>query len=415
MVSFEPEKKFMKNKLYTLILLSCIPVFSYSQNSASEDSLISEGNKPTTYLGGYGNFFYQYNDNEKTANINLERFVMFFGHRFNDKFSFFSELEVEDAKVSGGEEGGEVALEQAYVKFNTGRKSYFTAGLFLPRIGILNENHLPNTFNGNERTLVETYIIPSTWRELGIGYYTSMDALPVEFTVAIVNGLNSLAFEHGSLIREGRYEGRMASANSLAATGSALYSKNNFSFQVSLYSGGSVGLAKDVADTLDLDGGPFGTPVILAEADAQYKVKGFTIKALATTVSIPDAEKINDATESINGEMNGTPKAAYGLYAEASYDFFHNRTGNKKKSLILFARYEKLDMNSSIPSNIDDDPTLDQSHVIAGISYLPIPNIAIKGDVRLSHTAEFEPGPLIDAIPYDNNNTFINLGVGFSF
>ena len=179
-------------KIKTILqLLFILPAFSgFAQNSTSEDSLFNSGKKPATFVGGYGNFFYQYNSNEKISEINLQRVVLFLGHRFNDKFSFISEIEVEDAKVSGGEEGGEIAFEQAYIKFNVSRNSYFTAGLFIPRIGILNENHLPNTFNGNERTQVETYIIPSTWRELGIGFYTQLDAFPVDLSFALLNGLN---------------------------------------------------------------------------------------------------------------------------------------------------------------------------------------------------------------------------------
>ena len=51
-------------------------------------------------------------------------------------------------------------MEQAYLKFDVGRTHYLTAGLIIPRIGIINENHLPTTFNGVNRPFVETYVIP---------------------------------------------------------------------------------------------------------------------------------------------------------------------------------------------------------------------------------------------------------------
>ena len=337
---------------------------------------------------------------------------MFLGHRFNDKFSFLSEFEVEDAKVSGGEEGGEIAFEQAYIKFNVSRSSYFTAGLFIPRIGILNENHLPNTYNGNERTRVETYIIPSTWRELGIGFYTQLDAFPVDLSFALLNGLNSSAFEHGKVIRGGRFEGRNATANNLALTGAIQYNKNNFKFQFSAYAGGTVGISSAAADTLNLDSGPLGTPVFIAEANAQYNVKSFTLKALVVSISIPDAEKINAAYS------NNTPKNAYGLYAEASYDFLNAKITERKRSLFGFVRYEILDMNSKIPVNGIDDPVLNQKHIIAGLCYLPIPNLALKADVRLSNTGDQNPALVIpdpSAPPFKNDNSFVNLGIGFSF
>ena len=198
----------MKISHFLLISLLGISHQLVAQVKTAEDSLEGDGNKPLTYLGGYGNAFYQYNSNEEAGEVNLERVVIFLGHRFNEKFSFHSEIEIEDAKVSGGEEGGEVAIEQAYLKFKTSRNSYLIAGLFIPRIGIINENHLPNTFNGNERPLVERYVIPSTWRELGVGFYSRLNAIPMEISLAVMNGLNSEAFEHGNLLRGGRYEDR---------------------------------------------------------------------------------------------------------------------------------------------------------------------------------------------------------------
>ena len=393
-------------------LLLFLPCFVYAQSVTSEDSMLT-GVKPATYVGGYGNFFYQLNTNEKKSEINLERVVLFLGHRFNDKFSFNSELEIEDAKVSGGEEGGEVAIEQAYIKFNLNRNSYLTAGLFLPRIGIMNEDHLPNTFNGNERTLVETYVIPSTWRELGIGFYSSLDAVPIDFSLAIINGLNSSNFEHGTLIREGRYEGRKASGNNLALTGSIQYSRNNFSFQFSAYGGGSVGNPTKESDSLNLDSGPFGTPIMLVEADAKYKKDAIVIKALVSAVSIPDAAKINAAFE------NNTPEKAYGFYLEASFDFLFNKQKETNNSLLGFVRFEDMNLNASIPENGIDDPVLDQQHIVVGLSYLPIPNIAIKADVRFSKTGDRNPALIVNPDPnastFNNNNSFINLGVGFSF
>ena len=212
-------------------------------NFTVEDSLNSRlSSTNATVIGGYGDAVYQNNFNAKMSSIDLERVVLFVGHNF-ENISFFSELEMEDAKVSGGESGGEIAFEQAYLKFNLDQNHYITAGLFLPRIGILNESHLPTEFNGNERTQVETNIVPSTWRELGVGFYGNINFLPLNYSIAIVNGLNSQMFEHGSGIREGRYEGRNATANNLAVTGSMQLYSGKIKLQASGYYGGTVGLA----------------------------------------------------------------------------------------------------------------------------------------------------------------------------
>ena len=378
----------------------------------AEDSLSSSSVSGATSIGGYGNAFYQRNSNLSLAKVNLERVVMFVGHSFG-AISFFSELELEDAKVSGGDNEGEITFEQAYLQFSLDRSHYVTAGLFLPRIGITNEKHLPIDFNGNERTQVETYIIPATWRELGVGFYGSISGFPMNYSVALFNGLNSASFEHGSGIREGRSEGKNASANNLAISGSVQYSKDDFTAQASGYYGGTVGLSRILADSLQLQAGVFGTPVILGEADVQYATGGLTLKALGAVVSIPNAFEINRAY------ATNTPQREYGLYAELGYDVLHDGSLSQEKQLIVFARYEKLDMNAVIPSNGIIDGMLNQQHIVAGLSYLPIRNVVIKADVRFLHTDEENQALITNSDPgfppYDPNNTFINLGIGFAF
>ena len=86
-------------------------------------------------------------------------------------------------------------------------------------------------------------------------------------------------------------------------------------------------------------------------------------------------------------------------------------------------RGEMLDLNSSITTvqKQDDqlDETLKQTHVIAGFSYFPIPNVVIKADVRLQHTGAQNPALVINpppnALPYRQNDQFLNIGVGYSF
>ena len=189
-------------------LLSSVALQAQTRTNAqnliftNEDSLAQGISKQKTVISGYGSAAYQRDFNQKQATITLERAVFFVGHQFNSKISVFTELEVENAKVEGGAEGGEIAMEQAFLKFNLNPHQYIIAGLFVPRIGILNENHLPVNFNGVERPLVEQLIIPATWRELGVGFYGKSTKMPLNYSIAIMNGLNSEAFEHGTGIRE---------------------------------------------------------------------------------------------------------------------------------------------------------------------------------------------------------------------
>lgn len=379
----------------------------------SEDSLNASAAKNKTIISGYGSAAYQRDFNLHQSTVTLERAVLFVGHQFNNKIAVFTELEVENAKVEGGEDGGEIAMEQAYLKFNLSSNKYLVAGLFVPRIGLLNENHLPVNFNGVERPIVESFIIPATWRELGIGLYGSSKTLPLNYSVALMNGLNSESFEHGSGIREGRAEGRNAFANNVAITASLQCSVSNFKFQVSGYSGGTVGLSKTSADSLGLNSGGFGTPIYLGEADLQYSNNGFSAKALGTYISYPDADKINTAY------AKNIASGMYGAYAEIAYDWLFGQ--HKKVQFITFVRSEMLDLNASIPAppKAIYDGTEKQTHIIAGITYLPIPNVVVKADVRLLHTGPQNPDLIINEppskFPYKQNNSFLNIGIGYSF
>jgi hypothetical protein len=384
----------------------------------NEDSLRAGSNQNKTVISGYGSAFYQRDFNKQQSIATLERVVLFVGHRFNEKISLFTELEMENALVAGGGESdesgkGEIAMEQAFLKFNLNAKQYLVAGLFVPRIGILNENHLPVNFNGVERPMVETFIIPATWRELGIGFYGSLNNLPLSYDVAILNGLNSANFQHGSGFREGRAEGSNAFANNLAFTAAVQYNVSDFKFQASGYAGGTVGLNQRSADSLGLDNGAFGTPLYLGEADIQFAKNGVSAKALGTYVAYPDADKINVAyAKNIGTGM-------YGAYAEVGYDWLYKKQNTAQ--FITFVRGEMLDMNATLPTAPKGiyDGTEKQTHIIAGFSYLPIPNVVVKADVRILHTGAQNPelviNPAPNALPYKQSNQFLNVGIGYSF
>lgn len=384
--------------------------------SSGEDLLTGgNGQNAQTVISGYGELTYQHDFGYKTSTIDMARAVLFVGHQFSKKIAFFSELEVEHAKVEGGGSQGTIGMEQAYLKFSLNSRQYIVAGLFLPRLGILNENHLPINFNGTERPLVEQLVIPATWREIGVAFYGQPSTLPLTYSIAIVSGLNATKFEHGSGLLHGRSEGQLATGDNLALTASLKAFTGNFQFQVSGYMGGTIGLGAYQADSLGLQSGTFGSPIYLGEADIQYDHGGFSAKALGTYISYPDANAINQAY------ANNTPKAMYGAYGELSYDLLHSIPvqKNKNRHLLAFARYENLDLNAEIPVSGITDPTLKQWHLVTGLNYFPLPNLVIKADVRITHTGPqnksliINPPPVMQ--PYQQSNQFLNIGLGYAF
>jgi len=402
----------MKKIIFILLLIG----FSFDLSAQTDSNISPNGIQnlwQNTSVNGYGNAFYQRDMNEEFSTVNLERFAIFLRSKVSNKISLFSEIRMGDANIQGGLRGVSFSIEQAYLKFNLNPKNYLVAGLYLPRIGILNENHIPTTFLGNERNQVEKLILPVTWRQLGIGFYGELTNFPLTYSAGLVNGLNSEGFEHGTGIGDGRFDGLGTSANNLAVTASLGVKKTSWNVQVNGYYGGSVGLSPRQADSLRLNSGMFGAPVMVGEAHVQYHAKGFSATVLGTLVSIPEAADINRAY------ANNTPEQEYGAYAEVGYNVLESIQKMKSRSLKLFARYEILDVNAKIPSNGIDDGTLNQQHMVIGLNYAPSPNVAVKADVRIMNTGDENPQLVINpspvAPPYQTQNTFFNLGIAFSF
>jgi hypothetical protein len=406
----------MMRSTFLFIILITTGLRSFSQVLTREDSL-SAGlirSNNTTVISGYGQLKYENDLKTKTATASLVRNVLFLGHRFSNTIYFFSEMELENARVEGGKAGGEISMEQLFIKFTINRDMYLQAGLFIPRIGLINENHLPTTFNGNDRTYVETFIIPATWREIGVGLYGSVPTMPgLNYSFAVMNGLSSGDFINGTGIQEGRAEGSSATASNLAVTGSLLYYIKDWRLQMSGYYGGSAGLIKRQADSLQLKSGAFGTPVALAEANAQYRSSGFSFRALATVVSITDAFEINRAY------ANNTPSMMYGMYAEIGYNFYHLIDENSNKNLTLFVREELMDLNYKIPVNGIRNGINKKGYTVLGITYQPVSGVIIKADYVLRKTDERNDDlivtPFPQQLPYYTTNGFFNLGLGYSF
>jgi len=412
----------MFKKISGTIILMILLSSTKAQVITAEDSLYAGlvSKNQATVLSGYGEARYTLDTKKQNAEASLKRVVLFVGHKFNNKISLFTELEVEDAVVSGSagaDEGsaskGNISMEQAFIKFNVNPSTYIVAGLFIPRIGFINENHLPTTFNGVDRPFVEELIIPSTWREVGVGVYGAVKGVPgLNYSLAVTNGLNSSAFVNGTGIRNGRQLGSKATGMAIAVSGSLLYYLNNFRLQLSGYAGGSTAVEKRVADSLFLNSGLFGNPVLLGEFDAQYASNGWNIRAIATGVSISNASNINKAY------ANNTPKAMYGGYGEVAYNLLYRKHKNEK-ALNVFGRYEYLDLSASVPVNGVQNDANKQHYIVGGITYKPIRGISVKADYVQRITGTPNPAliitPFPQQVPYFTSNGFVNLGVAYNF
>lgn len=384
--------------------------------TTGEDLLVGgNAGHSQTVISGYGDFSLTHDFANKNTAGRLDRVVLFVGHQFNKNIAFFSEMEVANARVEGGELLGTVGFEQAYMKFSLNPRQYFHVGLIVPRIGIANELHLPVNFNGTKLPTVEKLLIPSTWSELGVAFYGQSSRFPIQYSIALMNGLDGENFSHGTGFAGGIGAGKSVSFNNLATTASLRAFYGDFQFQVSGYYSGTVASSVYVADSLGIASGILANGLFLGEANLQYHKKAFSAKALLAYVSHPAAQETN-----VNF-ANNTPQTMYGVYGELSYDFLYDaqRESMKNRSLIGFVRYENMDLNYEIPASGIYDGTLKQNHFIAGLGYFPTPNVAIKADIRYTQTGAYNPYTVINPPPllrpYAENNMYLSLGVGYSF
>jgi hypothetical protein len=320
-------------------------------------------------IGGYGEVVYldpssradDGTPSGETATADLQRAVLYFGYKFDDRWLFNSEIEYEHA-VAGDGEKGEVEVEFAYVDYHKTQKLGARGGLLLVPMGFLNELHEPPIFFGVERPEVEQVIIPTTWRELGGGVYGQ--AGPVTWKAYLVNSLNAEGFSADQGIREGRQEGSEAAASDFALTGRADWVP---------VQGVLLGAGLFAGDTAQDANGVPGARLVAWEAHAEYRRRGLKARALLAQNRLDNAGEVSTLT----GQVIGSRQAGY--YVEAGYNIFDGRRSTVQE-LSPFARYEALDTQAAVASGLSADPANDRRILTVGLHYRPIPNIALKLD-----------------------------------
>src|SRR5713101_2979231 len=347
-----------------------------------------------TTVGGYGEVHYTNPTGPKTPPVvNLARFVVYLAHSFDERLAFRSELEVEDAKIEGGKPGGELALEQAYLDYRLSDALTVRSGLVLPPVGIINETHEPPTFNGVDRPGFDHDVIPTTWREIGIGAVgTISGGSGLAYRVYVVNGLRADGLSAGEGIREGRQEGRQASFANPSVTGRLEWARPGVKIGGSFWYGGT-------ADTNAAVGtGSFGAPVALLSADARYESGPFAARAVVANISVSDAQAINAAY----GKSVGSRIA--GGYVEGAYDLLRLVAPTSSQKLNAFLRHERYDTQASVPVGVTRDRSLARRITTFGVTYKPTRNTAFKGDYQLRRNAAAA-----------GESEVLSLGVGYQF
>jgi hypothetical protein len=349
-------------------------------------------------IGGYGEVLYENfartreDDTPSGATDRLDalRAILYAGYKFSDKVLFNSEIEFEHGSTEGG---GSVSIEFAYLEYRLSPNFGLRGGLLLPPMGFINEIHEPPAFLGTRRPETERQIIPSTWRESGIGVFGG--AGDISYRAYLINGFDATGFA-ASGIRGGRQNGAEASAENFGAVGRFDYTGVlGLTLGTSAYLGNSgqgAVLPSDPTRTI-------GAKTFIWEGHAQYKLRGFDLSGLLAISTLDDAAEIN--------ELNGLSADAtvgerlIGWYLQGGYDVL--RGTRTTHQLMPYLRYEQLNTQDRVPAGFTASPANDRRFITVGAMWKPLPNISLKTDYQITST-EAETGV---------NQLNVNLGYLF--
>lgn len=330
-------------------------------------------------LAGYGQGWYTaFVDDEGPKDrdtFDLVRNVLYFGYRFSEDLVLNTEIEWEHAGTGGG---GSVSVEFAQLDFMVRETFNLRAGLLLVPVGFVNEIHEPLFYLGNQRPEVERRIIPSTWREGGVGIFGRLGER-FEYRAYVMNGLRGSAFTSAGI-----RGGRQAGSGALAEGGSVVL-RGDYQASDALTLGASVYTGKQGQSedfVVDAAGNTLRprADLTLVEAHAEYRRRGWKARALCAMTRLGDAQ-ILSAAQALK-KAGPVAERMRGAYAELAYDLFHRRRRGDDQHLDLFFRYEAWDTQDRVPLGYTRDASRDEQVRTWGLQFRPHADVALKLDYR---------------------------------
>jgi hypothetical protein len=350
------------------------PLTDLARETAIENPLGGARSTSTSAFGGYGEITLNVPSNASSV-IDFRRFVLFFGHDFTDRIRFYSEVEVEHA-VSSFADAGEAEIEQGYLDGLFTKHVNVRGGLILMPMGIINVYHEPPSFNGVDRPDVDQVVIPSTWREPGVGIFGEL-AEGLRYQLYVVNGFNANGFTAESAILEGHQEAQLAYAGDVGAIGRVDYEPIlGTVLGASAYGGTSGNSLRDTVGRV---------PIGLFDVDARTRRGPFSARAELAVLLIGEADKLSAAfAAGTPDQMAAGPisSRAIGGYVEVAYDVLHLTGIQTDQTITAFGRFDYADTQAAVPSGFQAQLQFRRTSGVFGVVWRPIPQIAIKTDYR---------------------------------
>jgi hypothetical protein len=350
-----------------------ITLIPQSQLNAAQ-RLLSGNYGSAVTVGAYGEILYNQPEGDN-GELDIQRLVLLFGYRFNEKTQFVTEVEFEHVN--------EVFVEQAFVNYAVGSNISLRGGLMLVPMGIINEFHEPTTFNGTERPAMDNVIVPTTWREIGIGVAGRFNDISLGYQAYVFNGFKSTTpdgeggvsgFLKGSNgLRSGRQKAIQSTVDSpTLSTKLDYYGIPGLRLGLSGYFGQTQ--AEDEVETRE--GANIGISMI--GLDARYAYERFTARGQFIHASLSDTDKYNSLTGRDLGSV------LQGFYVEGAYNLLPR---TKEQKLFAFTRYEKFNTHADTAGDLIANQAYDRTDVTTGLTYHIAPGVVVKGDYQFRSNA----------------------------
>ncbi|NPB07478.1 MAG: DUF3373 domain-containing protein [Aquificae bacterium] len=367
------EAEVLKEEFRKLRLDIILPPQEYERRGGLGPAASKVYIKPTgVSIGGYGELYFKNNPGKEPAlETDLKRLIIYLGYSFSENFKFNSEIEIEHAYIKDGEKGS-LAVEFAYLDWSFSPSFGLRGGMVLIPVGIVNEVHEPPTFFTAERPFLEQNIIPTTWRENGVGVYGETELLAYRFYV--VNGMMAEegSFKESAPLKYLRQNGSVASMNSLAFTGR---------LDLKLPRNLTLGASAFISGVQDSTGDSLGT-VYLFSPHLWWQYGGYDVRFVGVYATTEGAEDISlelsppDCTQS--GSCRVFPESFYGFYFQVAYNIL--RHFDTEQELYLFGMYENYDTHAEVPAGFVKPQGSKVQIFNFGFSYKPHPLVALKLD-----------------------------------
>ena len=115
----------------------------------------------------------------------------------------------------------------------------------------------------------------------------------------------------------------------------------------------------------------------VGEADVRYKRNRLELRGEFAQVSIDDAERLNVTVGRLTGVSPNIARELRGFYGEGALS---GLAAGPARDLVGFVRYENFDTQFRMPSGYVPLKEFDRDAWVAGATYYPDPDIAVKVD-----------------------------------